>query len=133
MIEAPVQAIWELVGDPRRHPEWYPKVVEVNGERFEEGDQYAQVTKDIVGNTKTDFMIERMDDMHEIRMVCQDTGMYAHWWMTDAQGNTFVDVEMGIEPRTTGTRVFDAVIGRMYFRRWLEQSLKSLGDAAGRS
>jgi uncharacterized protein YndB with AHSA1/START domain len=132
VIEAPVDSVWELVGDPRRHPEWYPKVVEVNGERFEEGDQYAQVTKDIVGNTKTDFVIERMDDLHEIRMVCQDTGMYAHWLMTDAQGGTFVDVEMGIEPRTTGTRVFDAVIGRMYFRRWLEQSLEALGRVAGR-
>ena len=72
-----------------------------------------------------------MDDLHEIRMVCQDTGMYAHWLMTDAQGSTFVDVEMGMEPRTAGTRVFDAVIGRMYFRRWLEQSLASLQRAAG--
>ena len=50
-----------------------------------------------------------MDDLREIRLVCQDTGMYAHWLMTDAQGGTFVDVEMGMEPRTAGTRVFDAV------------------------
>jgi hypothetical protein len=132
VIEAPVQSVWELVGDPSRHPEWYPRVVEVKGQRFEEGDQYAQVTKDPVRTVKTDFVIERMENMHEIRMVCQDTGMYAHWLMTDAQGGTFVDVEMGMEPRTTGNRVFDAVLGRMYFRRWLDQSLDALGTAAGR-
>jgi hypothetical protein len=28
--------------------------------------------------------------------------------------------------------MFDAVIGRMYFRGWLEQSLEALGRAAGR-
>jgi hypothetical protein len=131
VIEAPVQSVWELVGDPSRHPEWYPRVVEVNGQRFEEGDQYAQVTKDPIRTVKTDFVIERMENMHEIRMVCQDTGMYAHWLMTDAQGGTFVDVEMGMEPRTAGNRVFDAVLGRMYFRRWLDQSLDALGTAAG--
>ncbi|HZO58933.1 MAG TPA: SRPBCC family protein [Solirubrobacterales bacterium] len=133
VIEAPVQSIWELVGDPRRHPEWYPKVVEVNGERFEEGDQYAQITKDPIGSSRTDFVIERMDDLREIRMVCQTTGMYAHWLLTDAQGGTFVDVEMGMEPRTTSMRMFDAAIGRMYFRRWLEQSLDALRGAANRT
>jgi uncharacterized protein YndB with AHSA1/START domain len=134
VIEAPVQSVWELVGDPSRHPEWYPKVVEVNGQRFDEGDEYVQVTKDPIGTTsKTDFVIERLDDMREIRMVCQNTGMYAHWVLTDAQGGTFVDVEMGMEPRSVGTRVFDAVAGRMYFRRWLEQSLDALRSAAGRT
>src|SRR6188474_3291876 len=123
VIEAPVQSVWELVGDPRRHPEWYPRVVEVSGQRFEEGDEYVQVTKGPVGTSKTDFLIERMDDLREIRMVCQNTGMYVNWQLTDAQGSTFVDVEMGMQPRTAGTRVFDAMMGRMYFRRWLEQSL----------
>jgi len=133
LIEAPVQSVWELVGNPTRHPEWYPKVIEVNGQRFEEGDQYAQVTKDPIGNkATTDFAIERMEDMREIRLVCQATGMYAHWLLTDAQGGTFVDVEMGMEPRTVGTRVFDTVIGRMYFRRWLEQSIDALRRATGK-
>jgi uncharacterized protein YndB with AHSA1/START domain len=132
VIEAPVELVWELVGNPSRHPEWYPKVIEVNGQRFEEGDQYAQVTKDPVGSSQTDFVIERMDDLREIRLVCQATGMYAHWLLTDAQGGTFVDVEMGMQPRTVGSRFFDTVIGRMYFRRWLEQSIDALGRVAGR-
>lgn len=133
VIEAPVQSIWELVGDPGRHPEWFPKVVEVNGERYEEGDTYVQITKDPLRTARTEFVIERLDDLREIRLVCQDSGMYVRWLLTDAQGSTFVDVEMGMEPRSVGNRVFDAVAGRMYFRRWLEQSLDALSSAARRA
>jgi ribosome-associated toxin RatA of RatAB toxin-antitoxin module len=126
VIEAPVEEVWDLVGDPRRHPEWFPRVVEVNGERIEEGQLYAQVTKQARGETETDFMIERLEDMREIRFACQQTGMYAHWLLTDAQGDTFVDVEMGMQPHSTGDKVFDAVFGRLYFRRWLDQSIDAL-------
>jgi uncharacterized protein YndB with AHSA1/START domain len=133
VIEAPVENVWELVGDPRRHPEWFPRVVEVNGERFEEGEEYAQVTRDPNGKVeKTDFMIERLDNLHEIRFACQKTGMYAHWLLTDAQGDTFVEVEMGMQPKRVGLRVFDAVAGRRYFTRWLDQSLDALRRVAGK-
>jgi uncharacterized protein YndB with AHSA1/START domain len=126
VIDAPVEEVWSLVGDPRRHPEWFPRVVEVNGQRFEEGQPYAQVTKQGRGTIETDFVIERLENMREIRFACQQTGMYAHWLLTDAQGDTFVDVEMGMQPRSTGDKVFDAVLGRLYFRRWLDQSLDAL-------
>ncbi len=131
MIEAPVENVWELVGDPRRHPEWFPRVIEVNGECFEEGEEYAQVTKDLTGTVRTDFVIERLDDMREIRFACQASGMYAHWLLTDAQGSTFVDVEMGMQPKSMGNRVFDAFAGRIYFRRWLDQSIDALRRVAG--
>ena len=52
--------------------------------------------------------------------------MYAHWLLTDAQGSTFVDVEMGMQPKSSVDKVFDAVVGRLYFRRWLDQSLDAL-------
>jgi Polyketide cyclase / dehydrase and lipid transport len=126
VIDAPVEEVWSLVGDPRRHPEWFPRVVEVNGQSFQEGEQYAQVTKQSRGTVETDFLIERLDDLHEIRFACQKTGMYAHWLLTDAQGDTFVDVEMGMQPKAAGDKVFDAVLGRRYFRRWLDQSLDAL-------
>jgi hypothetical protein len=133
VIEAPVEEVWSLVGDPRRHPEWFPRVVEVNGQRFEEGEEYAQVTKQGRGAVETDFLIERLDNLHEIRFACQKTGMYAHWLLTDAQGDTFVDVEMGMQPKSTGDKVFDAVLGRVYFRRWLDQSLDALRDRLART
>jgi uncharacterized protein YndB with AHSA1/START domain len=126
VIEAPVEEVWSLVGDPRRHPEWFPRVVEVNGQRVAEGQLYAQVTKQGRGTVETDFLIERLENMREIRFACQQTGMYAHWLLTDAQGDTFVDVEMGMQPKSTGDKMFDAVFGRIYFRRWLDQSLDAL-------
>jgi hypothetical protein len=41
-----------------------------------------------------------------------------------------VDARFGIEPTTARLRVFDAIAGRRYFRRWLEQSLDAMEHAA---
>lgn len=132
-IDAPVDVIWAFVGSPRRYPEWWPRVIEVRGERFEEGDEYVQITQDPSGRTETtNFLLERRDDLREIRMSCQLTGMYAHWSLTGAQGGTFVDLEMGMEPKRLGLRLFDVTIGSRYFRRWSEQSLEGLREAACR-
>jgi hypothetical protein len=133
LVDAPVEKIWELVGDPSRHPEWWPKVIEVNGDRFEEGTEYVQVTRSAMGRDETtNFLVERRQDMHEIKMSCQVSGTYAHWVMTEAQGGTFVDVEFGMQPKTFGYRLFDGTFGRIYFRRWLEQSVEGLKKAASR-
>src|SRR3954452_20744647 len=94
MIEAPVESIWDLVGNPSRHPEWWPRVIEVEGERFDQGDEYVQVSRGPVGKAKTEFLVERLDDLHEIRLRCQVSGTYAHWLLTEARGGTFVDLEM---------------------------------------
>ena len=133
-IDAPLEEVWELVGTPRRHPEWWPRVIEVRGERFEEGDQYAQVTKDpIGGRSETNFLLERRQDLREIRMTCQLTGMYADWLLTPAQGGTFVEVEIGMQPRRLGDRIFDGALGRIYFRRWTSESLDGLKNALVRA
>jgi hypothetical protein len=133
LIEAPVETIWELVGDPTRHSEWWPKVIEVRGERFDQGDEYAQVTRGPVGTEETQFLVERREELREIGLRCQKTGMYAHWLLTSAQANTFVDVEFGMDPESFSNQVFDLVAGRIYFRRWLEQSLDGLKEAADRN
>jgi hypothetical protein len=67
-----------------------------------------------------------------MRFACQKTGMYADWMLTDAQGDTFVDVEMGMQPKKVGYRVFDAFAGRRYFTRWLDQAVDSLRRVAGK-
>jgi Polyketide cyclase / dehydrase and lipid transport len=131
-IDAPLEVVWGLVGSPRRYPEWWPRVIEVRGERFEEGDEYVQVTDSPGGKAETGFLLERRDDLREIRMSCQHTGMYAHWSLTPAQGGTFVDLEMGMDPKRLGQLVFDAALGRRYFRRWSEQSLEALADSSAR-
>ncbi len=131
-LEASLEAAWSLVATPSRYPTWWPRVVEVRGESFEEGEEYVQVTRDPSGNVQSNFLIERRDDLREIRMSCQLTGAYAHWWLTAAQGGTFVELEMGMEPRRLGHRVFDRTVGRRYFRSWSDQSLDALREAARR-
>jgi hypothetical protein len=126
---APIEVVWDLVGTPARYPEWWPRVVEVRGERFEEGDEYAQVTKNAIGRLKSNFLLERRDNLREIRMSCQLTGMYAQWVLTPAQGGTFVEVEMGMQARRLSDRIFDRATGRSYFRRWTSESLDGLRKA----
>jgi hypothetical protein len=83
-----------------------------------------------IGRSESNFLLERRDDLREIRISCRLTGMYAHWVLTPAQGGTFVEVEMGLEARRLGDRIFDLAAGRVYFRRWTNQSLDGLRDAA---
>jgi uncharacterized protein YndB with AHSA1/START domain len=130
LIKAPPPRVWELVGNPMRHPEWWPRVIEVRGERFDEGSRYAQVTKSPTGKGETTFEVERLEDLREVQLRCTETGTYARWLLTEAQGNTFVDVEFGMDPATLGNRLFDSAFGRLYFRRWLEQSIDALERAA---
>ena len=129
-LDAPLDVVWELVGTPSSYPEWWPRVIEVRGERFEEGDEYAQVTKDPIGRTEASFLLERREDLRAIRMSCQLTGMYAEWLLMPAQGGTFVEVEMGMEARRLGDRIFDRALGKSYFRRWTSGSLDGLREAA---
>jgi uncharacterized protein YndB with AHSA1/START domain len=132
-LDASLEDVWELVGSPTRFPEWWPRVIEVRGERFEEGDEYVQVTQGPAGSSQeTNFLVERRDDLREIRMSCELTGMYADWQLTPAQGGTFVQVEMGIQPKRLGDRIFDRTLGQSYFRRWSSQSLDGLRRALGR-
>jgi uncharacterized protein YndB with AHSA1/START domain len=131
LLAAPVERIWDLVGDPARHPEWWPRVIEVRGERFEADDRYVQVTKSPLGrNHTTTLAIEQLEDLREIRMRCLDTGTYAHWQLTPAQDGTFVDVELGIDPQALSDRMFDRIAGKTFFRRWVETSLDGLRGAA---
>lgn len=132
LINASPSRVWDLLGDPRRHPEWWPRVVEVRGERFDEGSNYAQVTRDPTGQSETFWRVERLEDLREIQMRCTQTGTYARWLLTEAQGNTFVDVEFGMDPTRVRYRIFDLTLGKPYFRRWLEQSLAALEEVAAR-
>ncbi len=132
-IDAPLETVWSLVGFPKRHPEWWPRVIEVDGERFEEGDEYVQVTRDPMGkNVETHFLLQRRDELREIRMSCQLTGTYGRWLLTSAQGGTFVELELGMEPNRLHHRLFDKTLGRRYFSAWSQESLKALQAVARR-
>jgi uncharacterized protein YndB with AHSA1/START domain len=129
LIEAPIERVWELVGNPVRHPEWFPRVVEVRGDSFRPGDAFVQVTQQPIRAATTTFEIDRLEDMRELSFHCRDTGMHVHWLLTAARDDTFVEAEFGMEPTGLTYRAFDATVGRMYFRRWLEQSLDARAKA----
>ena len=124
--------VWELVGDPNRHPEWFPRVVEVSGlTRIEQDARYRQVTRQLGRSMDTEFAIERLEDLRNISLRCLDTGTYARWLLTEARDATFADIEMGFEPTTLPVRLFDATMGRRFFRRWTEEALEGLARAVG--
>ena len=129
LIEAPVETVWELIGNPARHPEWWPRVMEVKGERFEQDATYRQVTKGPAGAQETTLAVDRLDDLHAIRTRCLDTGTYSDFKLTPAQDGTFLEIELGMEPKGLVNRMFDLSVGSRYFRRWLQESIDGLKAA----
>jgi hypothetical protein len=129
-VDVPRDALWELVGNIERHPEWWPRVVGVDCAGLEQGCDYRQVLQSPIGVVETTVSIERLEDCRELTLRCLDTGTYAHWLLAEAQGGTFIDVEFGLDPKTARTRLFDMVAGKRYFRRWLAESIDGLRAAA---
>ena len=129
-LEAPIEDIWRLVATPSHYPEWWPRVIEVRGERFEEGDEWAQVTKERQGPRRVELHdgaprrpARGPDELRADRRIRRvDT--------TPAQGGTFVELEMGMQPKRVGDRLFDVALGKSYFRRWSKESLDGLVEAA---
>jgi uncharacterized protein YndB with AHSA1/START domain len=133
LIDAPVAAVWALVGDPSRYPEWLPRVLEVQGERFEEGLQFMQVSHHpVIGRDEIHFLIDRKDDLREIRMHCLSSGMFVHWQLTEARDATFVNAVFGMEPIRRRDRLIDLTVGRRFFRGWLSEAMESLKSSASR-
>jgi len=130
MIQAPVETVWDLLGNPARHPEWWPRIIEIDGQRYEEGDEYVQVTRGALGTEETKWLVEHKDDLREIKLRCQLTGTYAEWHLTGAQGGTFLQLEMGMDPTTLGYRVFDLTMGQRFFRKWAEESIDAIQAAS---
>ena len=130
IIHAPVEAVWKLIGDVERHPQWWPRVVEVECDGLEEGCRYRMVTESPLGTLENAIQVERLEGCRELLIRCLNVGTYCRWRLAPAQGGTFVDAQFGMEPTTLQNRVFDAVAGKRYFRRWVGQSLEGLEAAA---
>jgi uncharacterized protein YndB with AHSA1/START domain len=131
LIEAPIEKVWGFVGDPARYPEWAAGVVEVTGlAKAERGAEFRQKTKPLLGSTiTTTFRIDELEELHEIHMTCERSGLYSHWQLTEAQESTFVDIEIGMEPDALRHRAFDATLGRRWYRTLADDSLDGLRSA----
>lgn len=132
-LNAPPEVVWSLVGDVSCHPEWWPRVVSVECEGLEEGCVYREIVElPVGGRGEMNLLVEDLDECHHFSIRCLNTGMFMRATLTPAQGGTFVDGEMGMEPSGKGfaNRAFDLVAGRRYFRAWLADTLASLGAVA---
>jgi uncharacterized protein YndB with AHSA1/START domain len=129
-IDASPEAIWSLVGDPNRHPDWWPEMLEVECADLSEGCRYRGVVKGPFKAEEHELTIERLDGCREVSIFCEGTGVTTRFVLADAQGGTFVEGYFSIEPNSVGVKVIAAVTGRRYLRLWLEQSLANLKRAA---
>jgi uncharacterized protein YndB with AHSA1/START domain len=129
-IQAPPLAVWELVGDPNRHPARWPEMFETDCTDLEEGCRYRGVVKGPFGADEHEMLIERLENCDEISIHCEGTGVTTRFRLTDAQGGTFVDGYFAIEPNSLGWKMVGALAGRRFMRSWLERCLENLKQTA---
>jgi len=126
-FDAPLEDVWALVGNPATYPEWWPVAVEIRGETFEVGDVYTQVVGVAGRRLEYSRIITDREELKELRWHCPTTGGFQHWLLTDAQGGTFVDMEMGIkDPEEARFGLFDKTVGRWFIKHWAEQAIDGL-------
>jgi Polyketide cyclase / dehydrase and lipid transport len=126
-LDAPLEDVWALVGNPATYPQWWPVAVEIRGETFEVGDVYTQVVG--IAGRRREFsrIIDRREEFKELSWHCPTTGGFQHWLLTGAQGGTFVDMEMGIkDPQEARFGLFDKTVGRWFIKHWAEQAIDGL-------
>jgi uncharacterized protein YndB with AHSA1/START domain len=128
-IDAPVEAVWRLLEDVDRHPDWWPRVVEVECDGLEAGCTYREVVQTPFGKDEMHLRVDRLDDCRELLIRCVNTGTFVHFTLAEAQDGTFVEARFGMEPSTLKHRAFDMAIGKRYFRSWLESSLDAMERA----
>ncbi len=128
-LDAPLDEVWALVGNPATYPQWWPVAVEIRGERFEVGDRYTQVLPRFAGRRfEYTRIIDRRDEFKELKWSCPTTGGFQHWTLTAADGGTFVDMEMGLNPPALRYTLFDKSVGRWFIKRWAEQAVDGLRE-----
>jgi hypothetical protein len=134
LIDAPLEVVWALIGDPNRYPEWAADVVEVTGlPSVDRGAEYRQVSKTPLGKAETTFTVEELEELREVKLRCLSSGYYSRWVLTEAQGSTFTEVELGMEPTGLQYRVLDATLmGKRWYRRITQETLDGLRAVAAR-
>jgi hypothetical protein len=77
----------------------------------------------------TVWRVERLEHLKEVHFRCTLTGTFTRFAMTSAARDTFVEVEVGMEPTDTRWKVAKAVMPRRFFRSWIRDLLDALPEA----
>ena len=128
-LDASLDDVWALVGNPATYPEWWPVAVEIRGQTFEVGDAFTQVMGIAGRRLEYSRVIDGREELKELSWHCPTTGGFQHWLLTDAQGGTFVDMEMGIHPPTLRYRLFNRTVGRRFIKQWADDAIDGLRRA----
>jgi uncharacterized protein YndB with AHSA1/START domain len=133
VLEAPPSVVWGLIANPNRFPEWWSaNALQVTGPpTIELGSEFQQTSPSPFGRSTmtTTYKVEALDELHEVKMRCQQSGWYSHWFLTEARGSTFVDVEVGIEPTALQYRLLFGALGKRPFRDAAIEALDGLREA----
>ena len=128
LIDSPVEDVWAIVSDPRTHPEWWPDVVDVQlDEPLVEGGEYTRTSKPLpfLDAMESVWVAERLEDLKEARFRCTVSGSWARFTLTPAQGETYVELETGMDPTTLRWRLMNAMSGR-FLKHWIVKVLDAL-------
>jgi uncharacterized protein YndB with AHSA1/START domain len=133
VLEAPPSAVWDLIADPNRFPEWWSsQSLAVTGPpTIELGSEFQQTAPAPFGRSTmtTTYRVEAFDELREVKMRCQQSGWYSHWFLTEARGSTFVDVEVGIDPTALQYRLLFGALGKRPFREATIDAIDGLREA----
>ncbi len=132
LIEAPPRAVWALITDVNRHPEWWPDVEQVHCDDFHEGCSYREVMKVPLGTAEREVRRQRGKRLPALSDRLRDQRGLRRSRPHRGQGDTFVDGAAGMNPIGLRYSAFDAIAGRSYFRKWLARSLEAMNEAATR-
>jgi hypothetical protein len=78
------------------------------------------------------WVAERLEDLKEARFRCTLSGSWARFTLTPAQGETYVELESGMEPTTLRWRLMNAM-GSRFLKDWIVKVLDALpGEVAAR-
>ena len=135
LIDAPVEDVWAVVSDPRTHPEWWPDVVDVHLEEpLVEGGEYVRTSKFVpfLDAMEAVWVAERLEDLKEARFRCTTSGSWARFTLTPAQGETYVELESGMDPTKLRWRLMNAMGGH-FLKDWIVKVLDALpGEVVAR-
>ncbi len=136
LLEAPVEEVWKLLEDIARYPNWNENTIAVTGvpTEIETGTRFELKGKGPLGLTATTtFRVEKHDELRELKLRCETSGLYSRWLLTKAQDETFTEVEMGVEKVAGPVGAMTGALNtKRYLRRATEDTLDNLRRALGR-